>query len=154
MAAAEEQVETLVAELVGSGTTGAPARLDRRALAVDADALAPDHVDRAVVGRADDPRTRLVGDAVARPSDERGREGVLHRLLGQVEVAERADEDADRAAEPRAVDLGDPVGDLVAAHGSRGGSGIRGRTSIEPNRALGMRAAASSASCSVSQSTR
>ena len=89
-----------------------------------------------------------------RPPHQRRRERVLHRLLRQVEVAERADEDADGPAEPCAVDLGDAVGDLVAAHVSRGGNGISGRTSMEPNRASGIRAAASRASCSLSQSTR
>ena len=36
--------------------------------------------------------------AVAGPLLERGREGVLHRVLGELEVAEDADQDRDRAA--------------------------------------------------------
>ena len=58
--------------------------------------LGPQPVDRAVARRGDDPRRRVGGDAVARPALERDRARVLDRLLGAVEVAERAGERGDR----------------------------------------------------------
>jgi hypothetical protein len=58
--------------------------------------LAPHPVDRPVAGRGDDPRRGIGGHAVAGPALERDRERVLDRLLGAIEVAERASEDGDR----------------------------------------------------------
>ena len=59
-------------------------------------ALAAQPVDRAVAGDPGDPGARVVGQPVARPSFERNHEGVLNRLLGEVEVAEDADQARDR----------------------------------------------------------
>ena len=60
-------------------------------------ALTPDPVDRAVAGCRQQPRAGVVGGAVARPALERGREGLLYRVLGELDVAEGADEDRERA---------------------------------------------------------
>ena len=56
----------------------------------------PEPVDRAVARGRRDPRARVVGDPVPRPALQRDREGVLHGLLGEVEVAEHPDERRDR----------------------------------------------------------
>ena len=57
---------------------------------------APDPVDRLVPGRRRDPRTGVAGQPALRPDLERDQERVLDRLLGEVEVAEDADERRDR----------------------------------------------------------
>jgi hypothetical protein len=61
-------------------------------------ALAPYAVDRAVAGGGDDPRARVVGRSIARPAFERGCERVLNCVLGELEVAENADQDRDCAS--------------------------------------------------------
>ena len=53
-------------------------------------------VDRLVPRGGRDPRGRVARQATARPDLEGDEEGVLHRLLGEVEVAEHADERRDR----------------------------------------------------------
>jgi hypothetical protein len=60
-------------------------------------ALTPDPVDRAVACCRQQPRAGVVGGAVAWPALERGREGLLYRVLGEINVAEGADEDRERA---------------------------------------------------------
>jgi hypothetical protein len=57
---------------------------------------APDPVDRLVARRRRYPGARVVRDAAPWPDLERDEEGVLYRLLGEVEVAEDADERRDR----------------------------------------------------------
>ena len=60
--------------------------------------LAPEPVDRAVARGGDDPGARARRRPVARPALERDREGVLHRVLGELEVAEDAGECCDGTA--------------------------------------------------------
>jgi len=55
-------------------------------------ALAAEPVDGLVAGGGDDPGPGPVGDARARPTLDGDQEGLLDRLLGQVEVAEDTDE--------------------------------------------------------------
>jgi hypothetical protein len=71
--------------------------------------LAPDPVDRAVARRRDDPRARVRGRAVARPPLERDRERVLHRVLGEIEIAEDAAENCDAASTLVTEGAGDVV---------------------------------------------
>jgi hypothetical protein len=60
--------------------------------------LAADAVDRPVSRRRDDPGARVGRQPVIVPAVERGREGVLHRILGELELAaENAGEDRDGA---------------------------------------------------------
>ena len=75
----------------------------------------------------------LRGSAVPRPALERGRERVLHGVLGELEVAEDADEDRDCTAPLLAEDL-------VDGRGRRrppGQRSITGRISIDPYSAAG-----------------
>src|SRR6185312_4918132 len=77
--------------------------------------LPADAVDRRVPGRRDDPRTRVARHPVARPALGRPDEGVLHRVLGEVEVTEDAAEDRDRAGTLVAVGAGDLLYDATSA---------------------------------------
>jgi hypothetical protein len=67
--------------------------------------LAAQPVDRAVASGGDDPGTGIRRDAVAGPALRGDRERLLDGVLGEVEVAERADQDRDRAPELLPVDL-------------------------------------------------
>ena len=96
----------------------------------------------------DDPGARVRRDAVAGPALGGDRERLLDGVLGEVEVAERADQDRDRAPELLPECLGDRV------YGCLAGTGISGRTSTAPYSAPGQRAAIASASSSVSTSIR
>ena len=101
----------------------------------------------------------LGGDTVALPGGDRGLEGVLHRVLGQLEVAGLPDQGgqddrpflAERARDgivhPRLLTSSSanstPARRAVFNHSS---GGMIGRTSIVPQRVIGIRAACLSAS--------
>ena len=106
-------------------------------------------VDRLEAAGRDEPRARIVGHAVARPLLDRRREGVVQRLLGEVEVAEQADQRGEDAARLGAVDGVDPArvparprphSSPVGSRYGRSSSRI-GRTSTLPRRADGIREA-------------
>ena len=61
-------------------------------------AVAADAVDRAVARRRHQPGARVGRDAVARPALRGDREGLLRGFLGEVEVAEEADQRGEDAA--------------------------------------------------------
>ena len=86
------------------------------------------------------------GDAVTRPALQRECEGLLHRVLGEVDVAERAGEDRERAAPLLAEDGFD--------YEPSSSKTITGLTSTEPWRAPGIFAAQPIASSSDSASIR
>ena len=93
-------------------------------------ALAAQPVDRLVARDPGDPGAGVVGDAVARPALERDHERLLHRLLGEVEVAEDADQAGDRP--PRLVPeqaVDEP--DRRARSGASGGRVRRRRGLVE-----------------------
>ena len=114
VAAGEDQLEPLVGndgllvvrELLGPREQ---LRLARQRL------LAADPVDRRVAGRRDDPGAGIARRSVARPALGRADEGVLHRVLGEVEVTEDAAEDRDRARTLVAVGAGDLLYDATSA---------------------------------------
>ena len=107
-------------------------------------AVTPDPVDCAVASRRQEPCTGTIRDAVARPAFERDRNGVLKGVLGEVEVAEGADQ-ARQDTPPLGVEDGF---ELVQCS-------TTGRTSIAPPfRAAGIFEANSIASSIVSHSTR
>jgi hypothetical protein len=92
VAAGHDQLEALVVDagfvhrlLLGRGRLEQPGLLGERAVAADA-------VDRAVARDRDQPGARVVGRPVARPALGRDRERVLGGLLGELEVAEEADQ--------------------------------------------------------------
>ena len=106
----------------------------------------------------DQPRARILRHAVARPGIERGDKGVMQRLLGEIEIAEKADECGEHAARIGAIDRVDWTealarfvcigrsgcterGRIDSRHGDQGAIAQIGRTSIEPNFAEGMREA-------------
>jgi hypothetical protein len=98
-------------------------------------AIAADAVDGAVARRCDEPGARVRGRAVARPALGGDRERLLGGFLGEIEVAEEADQAGEDAAPLVAEDL---VEDRYPA--------LSGRTSTAPpRRAAGMRAASAMA---------
>jgi hypothetical protein len=72
-------------------------------------ATAAKPVDRAVPCRGHDPGAGVRRDAVPRPALRCDRECLLGGVLGEVEVAERADQDRDGAPELLPERLGDRV---------------------------------------------
>jgi hypothetical protein len=68
--------------------------------------LAADAVDRAVTGRDREPGAWIGRRAVARPALGRRRERLLGGLLGEVEVAEEADQ---RGQDPTPLVAKDPI---------------------------------------------
>jgi len=59
--------------------------------------LASKSIEGPVARRRRDPRAGVVGDALLGPPLDGDDEGVLHRLLGEIDVAEEADERGDGA---------------------------------------------------------
>ncbi len=106
MTAGEDQAQPIVGD--GHVVVRTGLRLDRRQLGLDdgiarqllglvpKPAPAADPVDRPVPGGRRDPGTRVVGDPAVGPDLEGGDERVLYSLLGEVEVAQDADERRDR----------------------------------------------------------
>ena len=68
-------------------------------------AVAADPVDRAVAGGGHEPGARVRGRPVARPALGGDRERLLGGFLGEVEVAEEADQACEHAAPLVAEDL-------------------------------------------------
>jgi hypothetical protein len=67
--------------------------------------IAADAVDGPVARRGDQPARRVVGRTIARPPRGGNGEGVLGGLLGEVEVAEEADQGSEDLAPPVAENL-------------------------------------------------
>ena len=89
-----------VAEIGNRGVIG-----QRRLLAV-----APDIVDRDIAADHDQPRRGIARRTVLRPALQRAQAGVLERLLGGVEIAEIAQQRADRLGTRRGQRRIDPGG--------------------------------------------
>jgi hypothetical protein len=98
VAAGEDQLEALVGELelVHVVLNGLP-RLEQAGL-VGERAVAADAIDRAIARGRDQPRARIVGGAVAWPALGGDRERLLRGFLGELEVAEEADQRGEDAA--------------------------------------------------------
>jgi len=67
--------------------------------------IAPDAIDRAIARRGDEPCARAGRQAVPAPALGRDREGLLGGFLGEVEVAEEADQGRQDTAPLVAKDL-------------------------------------------------
>jgi hypothetical protein len=98
MAAGEDQPQAVVAHR--SLLDGLGAGVQQRGLGVPvvARGLAAQAVDRAVAGGGDDPARRARRHAALGPAPHGLGEGVLDRVLGDVEIAEDAGEDGDGTA--------------------------------------------------------
>jgi hypothetical protein len=97
VAAGEEQPQPVVWDRA-HGLVGLLAAAQRLQLAqlLRVAPLAAQAVDRAVARGAHDPAAGIGRDSVARPALDRSGERLLHRLLGEVEVAEDPDQGCDR----------------------------------------------------------
>ena len=81
--------------MTASSSSGSSSRAREQLRLAHERLLASDPVDRAVARRRDDPRAWVRRRPVARPALRGPDEGVLHRVLGEVEIAEDAAEDRD-----------------------------------------------------------
>ena len=142
MAAREDELEALVGKgSVVHGFVGGGGRVEQAGLRVE-HALAPDAVERTVAPDRDQPGSGTRRDAVARPPLGGAREGILRCFLGEVEVAEEADQRGEDASPVLAEDVLDQCSTWA-------------RTSTAPPmRAAGMRAASASAASRSSTSNR
>jgi hypothetical protein len=123
VAAGEDQPQPLVADHAGVLRLVAGVQECGLGVLVPPGRLAAQDVDRPAAGGGDDPSRRARRDAVARPAADGLRPCLLEGVLGDVEIAEDADEDGDRAA----VLGGEDPGDLVRpAHPAS----LNGRTSM------------------------
>jgi hypothetical protein len=102
MTAGEDELEPLIGEcgvvegFVHGGLHRA-GRIEQARLLV-AFAIAPDAVDRSVASGRDEPGARVVGRSRPRPAFGGDRKRLLSGVLGEVEIAEEADEVRDDAA--------------------------------------------------------
>jgi hypothetical protein len=131
VAAGEDELEALVGEgrLVHRVLHGL--RNVELARLLGQHALAPQAVDRPVARRGDQPRPRVGRRTVARPALRGRGERVLRGLLGEVEVAEEADQ--------RGQDATPLVAEDVVELGHH--SWVGRISTAPPSRAAGMRAA-------------
>ena len=117
MAAGEDQAQRVVADLLafvparGTVGNGLDAIGDVALERLEAGA-SPDAVDRLEAAGRDQPRHRIRGNAVARPLLDGGLERVLHRLFGEIEVAEQADQGRQDLARVAPVERGHDRADL------------------------------------------
>ena len=131
MAAGEDQPQALVAHRSLLDLFVAGVQQGRLGVAVGAGGLAPQPVDGAVARGGDDPARGARRQPVRGPPLHGRREGVGHRLLGDVDVAEDADQDGHRAAVLRAEDALDLRRTLgIQAGGQYSGTSWNGRTSM------------------------
>ena len=151
MAAGEHEAQEVVvgparlpsSSSIGSGSSPASMRATSWSF-VSPGRVATQRVDRLVARHGREPRTGTARNAVAPPSVDGEREGVLRAFLGEVPVAGGPDDRADHAAP-------------FVAEGRRDRSlyiSQSGLTSIEPTRAPGIFPATSIASSRSLQSTR
>ncbi len=108
MAAGEDQPQPVVLDPLvlprrGILGLGVEPRGELRLRGVEAGAAA-DAVDGLEAAGRNQPRPGVGGHAIPRPLLERRREGIVQRVLGEVEVAEHADEGGEDAARVGAVD--------------------------------------------------
>src|SRR5215217_7884710 len=140
MAAGEDELQALVGD--GGLVHGWGRRFEPADLLVE-HPHAADAIDRAVARGGHEPRARVGRNPVALPPRRGDREGVLRGLLGEIEVAEEADQGREDAT-PLVAE--DPL--------ERSYHSLTGRTSIAPPmRADGIFAATSMAASRSSAST-
>jgi hypothetical protein len=120
MAASEDEAEAVILHRsrflgnAGVGLWSKHGHLDDQFLSAS---LASEAVDRSIAGGGRDPAAGVGRQAVARPRAQRDRERLLDCVLGEVDVAEGADQSGDRStgllaedpADRRVVEPGDGV---------------------------------------------
>ena len=158
VAAGHDQPQPVVRDLVlrpvvDESRTRLDVVLDQQRQVAVLHAPVADDVQRPPLRRGGEPGARPRRDAAARPVGERGGEGVLHALLGDVEVARDAHRRGehegplatvrvgDRGRDGRGVPGGHPVGVPPAQS-----KDMTGRTSTPPKRAGHVFATASAVS--------
>jgi hypothetical protein len=143
MAGGEDESQQVIAACVLSFASGrrrvrgSMARLDPGQALEDGAflgqrALAPQTIDRAVAGDPRDPGARVVGGAVGRPALECDDERLLNRLLGEIEVAEDADQRRDRPPRLAPEQAVDDSGLILGARDYEAASALRSGCS-KPN---------------------
>lgn len=145
MAAGENEAQAIVFErfLIEGNRVDRGFQLPRELLDGCIEARPPaQHVDRFEAPGGNEPRERVGGQPVARPFLDRGREGFMQCLLGQVEVTDETNERGQDPSRVRPIERLNPVGDRDLAQLNTS----IGRTSTEPVRADGIRDATCNAS--------
>jgi hypothetical protein len=159
MAAREDQLEPLVRDRRLFHVVLHDFRHVELASLLRSHAITADAVDRPVARGGHQPSAWVRGHPVARPALGSDRERLLGSLLGELEVAEEADQAGEDTPPLVAKDVREGpglarVGAMVSGFGCRYHSTI-GRTSIAPPmRAAGMRAANSIAASRSSASKK
>jgi hypothetical protein len=97
VAAGEEELEALVRKAVRFHLVLRRFRDLEQARLLDQDPVTADPVDRPAPRRRDQPVPRVGGDAASRPLIGGDREGFLTGFLGEVEVAEEAEQRSEDA---------------------------------------------------------
>ena len=102
MAAGEDQPQPVVLEALVVALGGVTCRVGEPLRELGLRPVEPrpsaHRVDGLEAAGRDEPRPGLLGDSFLRPALHRRREGVVERLLGEVEVAEEADQGGEDAA--------------------------------------------------------
>jgi hypothetical protein len=98
MTAGEDQAQAIVGHGVVLHRLVAGVQQRRLGVAILPRRLAPQPIDGAVARGGDDPAGRARRQAARRPARHGRGEGILHRLLGDGDVAEHAHEDRHGAA--------------------------------------------------------
>jgi hypothetical protein len=112
MAAGEDQPQHVVIEnarirrIVARGRIEFELMRERLLLATERD-VAADAIDRLVAPDTDQPRAGIMRRLFLGPTLQRDRKGVLQRVLGEIEIADEADQRGERSPRLGAEDLFD-----------------------------------------------
>jgi hypothetical protein len=121
MAACEDQPEPVVHDALVVQCGGVlylgPDPIGERRVRCVPPGIAPHPVDGLEPAGRYEPRARMGGDAVPRPLRKRRREGVVHRFLRELEVAEQADEGGEDPSRLGTVDLSHRLLDIFGGDG-------------------------------------
>src|SRR5262245_22064257 len=142
MAAAEDQAEPVIRDVVLPVLLRL-GELHGRRVPLAARGFAAESIDGAIARRGDDPAGRRGRYAAAGPALERGLEGVLHRFLGERDVAQRPHEHGHGAAVLAAEHLLDLPAQGVSMKGRTSMGVPMARASLRPQPSAASRSGAS-----------
>ena len=100
---------TVLSSVDGGAAVPASSRPASSASEASKPSPTPDNVNRLKAARGDEPRTRIVRDAVACPLFDSRRECVVQRFLSQIEVAEDPDQCGENASRLGAINIVDSL---------------------------------------------